>query len=226
MEDRAHPGNPRGLAVGDAVQFRFEPGTGGVIQRFERNVYGEAQGYAWVATARGERRIETHALRLRRSASRLRDRAPSRDLSSQPDAHAFVAALRSHLSVGDRQVRIKVYDASDIGGAGAVSVSYVNLPEGVGGAGGGAEAMNNRAIYWIKGFAGYRRGHYDKPIGAGSVRLEEGVTSFTLGYRLRGKTGKPDAVARYLGAHLNRVAREVPPRFTHTEGMRDRARRR
>jgi len=72
---RGRPGNPRGLEVGDAVQLRFEPGTGGVIQRFEPNVYGEQQGWAWVAVpSDGSRRVPTHALRLRRSASRLRDR--------------------------------------------------------------------------------------------------------------------------------------------------------
>lgn len=67
------PGNPRDLAVGDAVQFRFEPETVGVIQSFEPNVYGEKQGWALVSTRRGERRVPTHALRLLRSASRLRN---------------------------------------------------------------------------------------------------------------------------------------------------------
>ena len=72
---RAVPGNPRGLEVGDAVQLRFEPGTAGTIARFERNVYGEPQGYAWIDVHGGgkPRRVETHALRLRRSGSALRD---------------------------------------------------------------------------------------------------------------------------------------------------------
>jgi hypothetical protein len=64
--------NPRGLEIGDAVQFRFEPETGGTIKRFERNeVYGEPKGVAVIDTPRGERKVPTHALRLRRSASRM-----------------------------------------------------------------------------------------------------------------------------------------------------------
>lgn len=81
---RRVPGNPRGLEIGDAVQSRLEPEIVGVIERFERNVYGESQGYAWVATQRGKRRVETHALRLRRTAARLRGRN-SRDRSSARD---------------------------------------------------------------------------------------------------------------------------------------------
>ena len=75
--DLRSPGNPRGLGVGDAVQLRYEPGTSGLIQRFEPNVYGEARGWAWVATSNGKlHRLPTHALRLRRSSATLRDSRP------------------------------------------------------------------------------------------------------------------------------------------------------
>lgn len=65
---RAHA-TAGGLKIGDAVQFRWEPGTGGVIRRFE-------QDEAIVATPRGERRVpadalahvrEEHVARVRRS---------------------------------------------------------------------------------------------------------------------------------------------------------------
>lgn len=44
------------IQVGDAVQFRFEPGTGGVVQQID----GET---ALVDTPRGEREVPTDALR-------------------------------------------------------------------------------------------------------------------------------------------------------------------
>lgn len=50
------------LQVDDVVQFRFEPGTGGVIQRFESRA-GEPRALALVATTKGPRLIPTDALR-------------------------------------------------------------------------------------------------------------------------------------------------------------------
>lgn len=64
--------NVSSFKIGDAVQFRSEPGTGGVIRRFESN------GWARVATPRGESTVPTYALvlvreehepRVRRSVS-------------------------------------------------------------------------------------------------------------------------------------------------------------
>ena len=77
-----HPGNPRNLEVGDAVQFRFEPETGGVIQRFGRDGYGLYQGWAWVDTRGGLRKVPTHALRLRRMSGTY-------DENPQPWARVF-----------------------------------------------------------------------------------------------------------------------------------------
>lgn len=60
------------LEIGDAVQFRWEPGTGGVIRRL-------AGELALVATSRGDRRVpidalvrvrKDHEARVRRSAER------------------------------------------------------------------------------------------------------------------------------------------------------------
>lgn len=70
--------NASSFKIGDAVQFRSEPGTGGVIRRFESN------GWARVATPRGERSVPTYALvlvreehepRVRRSVSGKRSHA-------------------------------------------------------------------------------------------------------------------------------------------------------
>ena len=49
------------MKIGDAVQFRWEPGTGGVV----RSLLGHgAEGRSWalVATPRGEREVPTDAL--------------------------------------------------------------------------------------------------------------------------------------------------------------------
>lgn len=48
--------------IGDAVQFRSEPGTGGVIIRFESEP-SEGRSWARVATSRGERRVPTDSIR-------------------------------------------------------------------------------------------------------------------------------------------------------------------
>lgn len=50
--------NASSFKIGDAVQFRSEPGTGGIIRRFEPN------GWARVATPRGARTVPTYALVL------------------------------------------------------------------------------------------------------------------------------------------------------------------
>lgn len=66
------------LKIGDAVQLRWEPGTGGVIRRFESD---GGQSWARVATSRGERKVPADALtrvrkehesRVRRSVESVR----------------------------------------------------------------------------------------------------------------------------------------------------------
>src|SRR5208282_4067970 len=90
--------------------------------------------------------------------------------------------------------------------------------EGIGGAAGGAEAENNRASFWVRGWPGV-----GEP--SSKVRVENpnsalyqgaGAPSRETRVSMRAKSGSPAAVARYLADFLNRVAREVPPHFTHT----------
>jgi hypothetical protein len=57
------------LKIGDVVQFRSEPGTGGVIRRFD-----DDRSWARVATPRGERKVPADALVLVRKEHELRVR--------------------------------------------------------------------------------------------------------------------------------------------------------
>lgn len=132
-------------------------------------------------------------------------------------AHDFVEALRGHLQVGDRQVHITVQPGYGFKRDESVYVNFINLPEGIGGAAGGAEAENNRASFWVRGWPGV-----GEP--SSKVRVENpnsalygaGAPSRETRVSMRAKSGSPAAVARYLADFLNRVARDVPPRFTHT----------
>lgn len=119
----------------------------------------------------------------------------------------FTQDLLSLLEIGDRQVRIRK------GGHDTVFVNFINLPQGVGGAGGGAEAENNRVMFMVSGFG---RESEVAPPPTGKVKVEMRVSALPRSYNLRAKTGTPSAIARYLADHLKRVASEVPPHFTHT----------
>ncbi len=55
------------LKIGSAVQLRWEPGTGGVIRRFDN-------GWAIISTPRGERKVPTEALRPVRKEHEVRIR--------------------------------------------------------------------------------------------------------------------------------------------------------
>lgn len=133
----------------------------------------------------------------------------------------FAAALASLLDVGDRQVRIE--NESRLGGkydpeqgrympyVGSVYVNFINLPTGIGGAGGGAEAENNRMSFWVRGFD-----RLDPHKTATKVKVEMQTSAFPRSFNMRAKTGTPVQVAKYLAAYINKIAREVPPNFTHT----------
>ncbi len=124
----------------------------------------------------------------------------------------FIAALQARLHIGDRQVRIRGEDFR--GQHDAVYVNFINLPSGIGGAGGGAEAENNRMSFWINGFDKKDRA---APAPTGKVKVELANSALPRSYMLRAKSGSPDAIATYLADFLNKVAAEVPPKFTHTQ---------
>ncbi len=128
-------------------------------------------------------------------------------------AQEFVAALREHLKLQGRQAHIRVTPSWGISdrGAESVYVNFFNLPEGVGGAGGGAEAENNRASFWVRGF-----GVAGAPAPSGKVRVELSNSVFTPAHKLRAKSAAPGVIAKYLADHINKIVAEVPPHFTHT----------
>lgn len=119
-------------------------------------------------------------------------------------AEDFVKEFEKLVKVGDRQVKTSI---STLGGANrpSVSVRFVNLPKGVGGAGGGAEAENNRMSFMI---------HFDQNP-TGKIKVEQIVT-FDRKYKMRAKSGHPAKVAKYLADYISKIVKEVEPEFTHT----------
>jgi hypothetical protein len=131
----------------------------------------------------------------------------------------FVTKLQGRLNVGDRHVSIR--NKHSLGGYDAVYVNFVNLPKSKG-AGGGAEAENNRISFWVNGFD-KKDEHAPPP--SGKVKVETANPALYTGDEytrenrvvLRAKSGTPDQVAKYLADFLNNVAKKVPPRYTHSE---------
>ena len=144
--------------------------------------------------------------------------------SSGMSADDFVALLRS-LAPSDRQTTAR-FQPSIAGlpvSRGSVYVNFVNLPPGGGHGGGGAEAENNRASFWVEGFA------HDPAVPAAKVKVDQSVNTFHRAWQgapavpFRAKSGSPDAVARYLADYLKKIVAAVPPRFTHSGAQESKA---
>lgn len=130
----------------------------------------------------------------------------------------FMTLLRQKfdaLGHDDRCVFIEFHPGLVTGmGRGSVSVTLVNLPldrvrER---RGGGAEAENNRALYFVNGF--HSEPHTQVP--AERVQVEQLVDNVgSRSERLRKKTASPEKVASYLAEHVGRLAANHPPRYTH-----------
>lgn len=117
-----------------------------------------------------------------------------------PAQAAFIETLQPLLDPIFNDRRLSYSASSD-----ALYVNLINLPRSVSGSGGGgAEAENNRLMLSVYGFR------------SGRLKIEQSVSALPSVYRLRGKTADPTSIARYLAAFLNRVAAEVPPKFTHS----------
>jgi uncharacterized Zn finger protein (UPF0148 family) len=138
-----------------------------------------------------------------------------RNADATGGAADFEAMLRRYASIGDRHLWVE--HEHRLGGPShyyeSVYVNYVNLPTGIGGAGGGAEAENNRLLFKIDGFHGADP-HAPPP--RGKVKVDMLVSALPREYSFRAKTGSPEVIAKYLGAYLTRIATEVPPNYTHT----------
>lgn len=129
-------------------------------------------------------------------------------------AEDFIELLKSKLKLNGRQIHFR--NKSTLGGEryDNVYITFINLPEGVGGAGGGAEAENNRLSISINGF-GKESPHSPPP--SGKVKAEESVNALGREHRMRAKSGTPEQVAKYLADFLNNIAANVEPRYTHTQ---------
>ena len=119
----------------------------------------------------------------------------------------FLSALRTQLNIGDRRII-----AHPPRNTGQLFVNFINLPSDVA-PGGGAEAENNRMMFGIEGFGPGP----NLPPPTGKVRVEQMVNAISREYRLRARSGTPEKIAGYLAEFINRVAAEVPPKFTHTK---------
>lgn len=124
----------------------------------------------------------------------------------------FIELVSSKLKLKGRQIRFKNF--FNLGGPSYADtqVVFINLPEGIGSAGGGAERLNNQMILWVHGFG--KEGP-DSPPPTGKVKVELVTTVFP--HRLRAKTATPEKIAEYLADFINKVVDEVEPKFTHTK---------
>lgn len=119
----------------------------------------------------------------------------------------FIAEVEKQLQIKDRVIRwnmgaLRSHDDD------AIYVNFFNLPN----AKGGAEAENNRVMLEIEGFQSPK------------AKLKVGERVNMLGdwgtkppFKLRGKTGTPQVIARTVAQYLNRIVKEIPPKFTHSK---------
>ena len=118
-------------------------------------------------------------------------------------AEDFTEEFERHLKVGDRQVHTKI---DRLGGKPSVAVTLINLPDPRG-AGGGAEAMNNRALFMT---------HFDQNP-AEKIKVESLVSLFnSKTKKFRAKSGHPAQIAQYLADYINQLVKDNEPRFTHS----------
>lgn len=150
----------------------------------------------------------------RRRAAGVRDRS-RRDNGDR--GAAFIEDVRRQLDVGDRQVGMR-------SGQGTVFITLINLPRGVGGAGGGAEAENNRLTLVVRGFNREPGSKVQVETAVSNLYKGGGFPSRENRVSVRGRTGTEQAIARYVAESLSRITREVPPNFTHTGRDRSRVR--
>jgi hypothetical protein len=140
-------------------------------------------------------------------------------------AEEFMAALRADADLQGRALRMKFSPST-----GQLFVNYFNLPDeniGEGRPSSGAEAENNRQMFTVSGFSTGRTGAgLGVPGPAPKVRVEHVANALGRDYRLRGKSGPPAQVARYLAQHLTKIAAEVPPNYTHSRAPNARGKRR
>jgi hypothetical protein len=129
----------------------------------------------------------------------------------------FAQTLNDHLSPLVRDDRVVIVRFSSSKGFTAkplqsqVFINFINLPEARHRQkrGGGAESENNRMMFTISGFDAEESTPIDK------LKIEQSVSSFPREYRMKGKTASPEKIAVYLADHINKIAAENVPSYTH-----------
>jgi hypothetical protein len=142
---------------------------------------------------------------LRKRYGQASGAVPAVNMSAQE----FAAALQGYMNLAGRYVSVRAEPSWGPRKDDEVYVNFVNLPAEVvfTRQGGGAEAENNRASYWIRGF-----GVAGAPAPSGKVRVEESNSVFAHrggpdaygaprrdSLKLRSKSAAPSVIAKYLG---------------------------
>jgi hypothetical protein len=122
----------------------------------------------------------------------------------------FIKMVGSNLNLDGRQISFD--NVNRFGGVryNTVYVNFINLPRRLVG---GAESENNRMSFTVEGF-GEETPHNPPP--TGKVKIEHRISALPREYRLRGRSGTPAQIAKYLADFLNKVVKEVEPRLTHS----------
>lgn len=104
----------------------------------------------------------------------------------------FSDYLTQLLDIRDRQIFMKE------GVTGTFYVQFYNVPKRISD---GAERENNRLMLTV-----------EQVRGKSTVKVDLVVRgpAFGTAFKLRSKTGEPEAIAKYVAAFLNRAAKEEP----------------
>ena len=103
----------------------------------------------------------------------------------------FSSELEKLTKANGRQVKVR---RNSLGQSDMMSINFVNLPPGVGSAGGGAEAENNRALFFVDG---WDKKDENAPAPTGKVKVEMSISLYA-GHgekqpkKFRAKTGTPE----------------------------------
>jgi len=123
-----------------------------------------------------------------------------RQAAAPMSAEEFKAAMDKLVNVGDRHFFCEV-DSSF--GTTAVHCTLINLPKELPHQ--GAEAMNNRLLISV-----------DFPSDpADKVKTKQLMSSLPV--KMRGKSGPPAKVAEYVSKFINKTAKDVEPKLTHSK---------
>ncbi len=140
-------------------------------------------------------------------------------MARSDSCNSFIAQLKAQLNLQGRQVWFNCTTGSR--DTMTVFINLINLPEGMGSAGGGAERENNRILFSVDGFSA----NLDDPQPpTEKVKMQVLILSVTDDHaertelrKFRGKTATPEKIAKYLADFINKVVEEISPRFTHSK---------